>query len=138
MSFVRIDANPSRRQLAVFGVTWLVFLAVVGVIVLSRGGSTAVATSLWGAALVVPAIGWLVPAFMRIVYLGMAYLTFPIGFVVSYVVVSAIYYSVLVPTGMLMRLFGYDPMTRRFDGRAESYWVPRKTDGTPARYFRQF
>jgi len=137
MSLIRIDRNPSRRQLAVFGLVWLVVFAALGGMALSQNGSAAAAV-LWTAAVLIPAIGWLVPSFMRIVYLGMAYLTFPIGLVVSFVILAAIYYAVLTPIGLLMRLVGYDPMCRRRDANAASYWTSREPVDDVRRYFRQF
>ncbi len=138
MRLIQIDHNPSHRQLNVFGVSWLVFFGVVGGIVLKSGGSVLVATVIWGLAGAVPVIGWTVPAFMRIVYIGMAYAAFPIGFIVSYLIMVIVYYLVLTPMGLVMRLFGYDPMNRHFDESTETYWSPRKQDDRLNTYFRQF
>lgn len=138
MSIIKINRNPSRLELTVFGGTWLLFLAVVGGVVWSRGGSRAVVFGVLAAAVVVPLIGWIAPGFMRIVYLGMAYLAFPIGFVVSHLLLAGVYYLVLTPMGLLMRALGHDPMGRRGDAGAQSYWVPRKAREDPDRYFRQF
>jgi hypothetical protein len=87
---------------------------------------------------VVPILGWLVPAFMRLVFVGMSYVAWPIGFVVSHLVLAAVYYLVLTPVGLVMRLLGYDPMRRGFDREAASYWVERPAAAEPRRYFRQF
>jgi hypothetical protein len=137
MSLIRIEHNPTRRQLNAFGLIWLVFFGVLGGVVASRGGSTVAAGGWWVAAVVVPAIGWLAPRFMRIVYLGMAYAAYPLGFAISHVLLAAVYYLVLTPTAMVMRVLGYDPMSRRFDPSAESYWVPREAEKDVTRYFRQ-
>ena len=138
MSIIQIDHNPSRRQLNVFGIIWLVFFGVVGGIVLKNSGSMPMATVIWGLALTVPVVGWIMPAFMRIIYVGMVYATFPIGFVVSYLILAIVYYLVLTPTGLVMRLFGYDPMNRNFDGSTDTYWCSRKQDDSLNRYFSQF
>ena len=54
-------------------------------------------------------------------------------------VLALVYYLVVTPIGLIMRLFGYDPMTRRRDCEFESFWVPRgKGDRGPESYFRQF
>ena len=63
-----------------------------------------------------------------IIYLGMAYAAFPIGLVISHAILAAVYYAVLTPIGLLMHLVGRDPMRRRFDPQAESYWIERKPD----------
>jgi hypothetical protein len=140
MAVIQINTNPTRRQLNLFGVIWLVFFAAVGTVLRLKGHPPVVSTLLWSVAGVVPVIGWLVPAFMRLVYLGMSYLAWPIGFVVSHVILALVYYLIFTPIGLVMRLFGYDPMARRFDPEATTYWQRREpADGVaPARYFRQF
>ena len=58
---------------------------------------------------------------------------------VSHVVLALVYYLVFVPIGLLMRLFGYDPMKRGFDPEAATYWTARDPKASePKRYFRQF
>ena len=138
MRLIQIDHNPSSRQLNVFGVIWLVFFAIVGAVLLKNGSSVRVATLVWGIASMVPAVGWIVPGFMRFIYIGMAYAAFPIGFVISYLIMVVVYYLVLTPIGLVMRLFGYDPMNRHFDGSADTYWCPREQDDSLNTYFRQF
>ena len=139
MSIVQINRNPSRRQLNQFGFVWLGFLVLFGVIAFFKFDNPGVARWLWLAAVVVPVLGWLVPAFMRLVFLGMSYLAWPIGFVVSHVVLAVVYYLVLTPIGLLTRLFRYDSMKRTFDREVTSYWVERSPEAVdPKRYFRQF
>jgi hypothetical protein len=137
MTLIRIDRNPPRRQLALFGASWLVFFGLLGAM-LYDAGRWWPAAALWSVAVTVPAVGWLVPAVLRLAYLGTAYAGFPIGYVVSHVLLAAIYYLVLTPTGLVMRLCGRDPLCRRFDREASSYWQPRRADERLARYFRQF
>jgi ABC-type uncharacterized transport system permease subunit len=139
VGIVSINRDPSRRQLNQFGFIWLGFLAVFGGIAWYRFENPTVATWLWIAAVAVPVVGWLVPPFMRLVFVGMSYLAWPIGFVVSHVVLAVVYYLVLTPIGLLMRLVGYDPMTRRAGDAGSSRWVARSTDNRGIeRYFRQF
>ena len=138
MRLIKIDHDPSHRQLNVFGVIWLVFFGVVGGIVLKNSGSMLVATVIWGLAMAVPIIGLTVPAFMRIVYIGLAYAAFPIRFVVFYLIMAIVYYLLMTPIGVVMWLFGYDPMNRHFDESTDTYWRPRKQDDSLNTYFRQF
>jgi len=138
MNLIQIDHDPSRRKLAVFGVCWLLLCGILGAIVLSRTGCGPAAAAIWATALLVAVSGWIVPRLMRIVYLGMAYATLPVWLVVSPVVLAVVYYLVLTPTGLLMRLLGYDPMHRRFDRDAKTYWFPREQPDDVSRYFRQF
>jgi len=139
MSVVQINKNPTRRELNQFGFIWLGFLVLFGAVAYFKFDSPLAARWLWVASVLVPVIGWLVPAFMRLVFLGMSYLAWPIGFVVSHVVLAVVYYLVLTPIGLLTRLFGYDSMKKKFDRDAESYWIDRSAEAVdPKRYFRQF
>ena len=139
MSIIRINRHPSLKQLNQFGLIWLGFLAFFGAVAWFRLDSPRLAEGLWVAAVVVPVIGWLAPPFMRLVFLGMSYAAWPIGFVVSHVVLALVYYVVVTPIGLIMRLFGYDPMTRRTNPSQESYWVERDSKSRgPGSYFRQF
>lgn len=49
--------------------------------------------------------------------------------VVNPIVLGVIFYVVLTPMGVLMRLRGRDPMQRRLDPQSTSYWVHRKPPG---------
>jgi hypothetical protein len=139
MAVIEINTRPTRRQLDQFGLIWLVFFAVLGAVARFRWHAPGGSTAIWCAAVAVPAIGWLVPGFMRWVYVGMSYLAWPIGFVVSHVVLALVYYVVLTPIGLVARVLGYDAMQRRGGADRDSYWVERPADGAaPRRYFRQF
>ena len=135
---IRIEHNPSGRQLTVFGLCWLAAFGILGGMAWLKTGLSATVCMTWIIAVLVPAIGLLWPSVLRIVYLLLAYLTFPIGFVVSYLILAVVYYLVLTPIGLVMRLTGYDPMQRRFDRDATTYWTPRKQDESTEQYFRQF
>jgi hypothetical protein len=139
VSIIRINRNPSPKQLNQFGFVWLAFLSFFGVLAWFRLHEPGLAKALWAAAVVVPVIGWLAPSFMRMVFLGMSTAAWPIGFVVSHVVLALVYYLVLAPIGVVMRLFGYDPMARQTGSAGASFWVARQTGGgKPESYFRQF
>jgi hypothetical protein len=49
--------------------------------------------------------------------------------VVSPIVLFLLYATVFVPVGALMRARKYDPMRRRREPEAPSYWIPREPPG---------
>lgn len=81
---------------------------------------------------------WVVPSLGRRVWVGWMLAAFPIGWTISHAVLAAVYYLVLTPIGLLMRLVGRDPMRRRLDPRAETYWIEREGRRDSTSYFRQF
>ena len=51
---------------------------------------------------------------------------------------AAIYYLVITPIGVIMRVCGYDPMQRRYDRNAKTYWKRRENQDDTKRYFKQY
>ena len=62
----------------------------------------------------------------------------PVAFVLQRLLLGAFFYLVLAPVGVAMRLCGRDPLKRRFDPAAASYWEPGRTQRDMRRYFRQY
>lgn len=81
---------------------------------------------------------WLLPQIARPFYLLWFFVACCVGIVVSNLLIAAFYYLVVTPIGLFMRVLGRDPMKRRFDRNAVSYWTDAEKHVDPKRYFRQF
>jgi len=77
-----------------------------------------------GAALAVLAA--VAPKLLRPLYFVWMTLAVLLGFVMTRVILSVFFFLVLTPVGLIMRLFGHDPLQRRIDRQAASYWIPKK------------
>jgi hypothetical protein len=49
--------------------------------------------------------------------------------IINPLVTAVLFYSVFVPTGLLLRLFGKDMLRLRIDRDAQTYWIPREPPG---------
>jgi hypothetical protein len=49
--------------------------------------------------------------------------------VTSPVLMAVVFYLAVVPTGLVMRAFGKDPLRRKRNPAAASYWIPRVPPG---------
>jgi hypothetical protein len=97
-----------------------------------------VAAALWGTGGVAAGVTWLSAEAGRLLYVGWMLAAQPIGWTLSHLVLGVVYYLVLTPIGLIMRLVGRDPMQRRFDPATDSYWIERAPRTDPSRHFRQF
>jgi len=139
MAVIEINKNPSKKELGWFGVLMAAFFGFVGFMAWRKFDSWTAAQVLWGAGVVMPLVYYAVPPIRRPMYLGWIYATYPIGWVVSHVVLGLIFYVVFSAVGLLLRVFGVDPMTRRLAPEAKTYWNEhRPCDAKPSRYFRQY
>lgn len=69
----------------------------------------------------VPAL--LVPNSLQPVYAGWMRIGHAIGWVNTRIILGLIFYVLVLPMGLVMRLFAKDPMARKFDDSAGSYRV---------------
>ena len=139
MSSLPINWNPSRRELQWFAGLVIPFCAAVAGWWWNRAGGTTGPTILAIIGSMLGLIGLAKPEAIRWLYLGWMIAVWPIGAAVSYVLLALIFFGVIMPIGLLLRLFGSDPMRRSFDRSANSYWIARPSDSTDTqRYFRQF
>jgi hypothetical protein len=136
MSLIRLNRHPTPRDLRVFSTLWFFFLGIFGAIAWRKGAASA-ALAWWSLGTAGGVTGFVFPPAMRWVYLAATYITFPIGFVVSYLILGAVYYLVLAPTGLIMRAFGHDSLSRRFAPDQKTYWKPRAAPKPAQSYFRQ-
>jgi len=148
MSLIKIDWNPDRTMLRRFAVVATVIFAALAGWVAWRSAIVGVDVPQravpWVAGILAALAAWAgvaaaaAPAAIRPVYLALTAIGLPIGFVVSQVVLVGVYYGVLTPIGLILRLAGQDPMRRRFDRSAGTYWDRRDPDVAVERYFRQY
>ena len=103
-----------------------------------RAGSLTAPTVLWSIGGAIFLVYYAVVPMRRLLYLGWMHAIYPIGWTVSHLVLAIVYFLVLTPIGVCMRLLGRDPMQRRLDPSAGTYWIPHDPPGDSARYFRQF
>ena len=144
---IEVNLHPDERILRQFG--WIAlggfgFVALIAwfeVLIFSFGLGDArvpVVAAFGSLGLVSALFSLAYPRANLAVYLGITILTYPIGFVLSYVIMGALFYLIIAPIGLLLRLFGTDPMERRILADAESYWVDAPPQRPSASYFKQF
>ncbi len=137
MALLDVNWKPSQRELKKFAMLWIGFFGLIGVYVLWRHESLRAAVMLWIVAAAGSA-GVVRPSVFRPVYLVWMTLALPIGWTVSHLLLVIVYYVVLTPIGLLMKLVGYDPLQRRLDRSAKSYWITHESPADTAQYFKQY
>jgi hypothetical protein len=138
MALIEIK-DPTEKDLKWFGALMLAFFGIVGGVLSWRGTSANVVYGVWGGGAALVAVYYAVPALQRKIFFGWLYAAYPIGFVVSHVVMAFVYFIVVTPIALVMRVMGRDALGRRLDREAKTYWVENRTaQNDPASYFRQF
>jgi hypothetical protein len=139
MSLIHVNWNPEDRQLKQFA--WIGACASVALAILlhvSKGLDLRWCAVLVSAGCLLGISPWLSLKITRAVYVVLMGATLPIGLVVSFVMLGLFYFLLITPLGLVFRLLGRDPLQRRFDPKAETYWVEHQPPDRPERYFQQF
>jgi hypothetical protein len=134
---IAIQWNPSTKQLRQFAGIWFpAFCGLVGWSIGHKTGHWSEVEIGWVLAGVVSVGGLVLPALIRPIFVGLILLTFPIGWVVSHLLLGLIFYGLVTPMGYILRISGHDPLQLKKPG-GNSVWKTSvgKTDAT--RYLRQ-
>lgn len=121
-----LSAGP--HQLRSFGITLGVVLLIIAAVLYWRdiSGNAAVA----GIGSLFFVTGLMVPKLLRPLYKPWMALALVLGFLMTRVLLTIIFVGLFVPIGLLMRVFGRDPLRRKRNADSETYWIPKRYDGT--------
>jgi uncharacterized membrane protein YraQ (UPF0718 family) len=137
MALLEFDRRPSEQKLRSFGVILAAGLGLAGGLC-HFGSAPAAAPVCWTGAAVVALVWFWVRPLRWAVYLGWVYVTYPLGWLFSHMALAALYFLVLTPIGLVLRVFGRDRRLRRADPGANTYWIRRDSLPTAESHFRQF
>ncbi|MFO7448235.1 MAG: SxtJ family membrane protein [Ignavibacteriaceae bacterium] len=70
--------------------------------------------------------GILIPAHLKTVYKIWMGLAFVLGWLVSRVILTILFFLVLLPVGILAKIFGKKFIDTEIDEKSGSYWIKRK------------
>jgi len=135
--FQHVKWQPDARELRRFAIAMLVGFFVLGV--LSAWRAKAIGTAsivLWSAGAIL-AVATFVPKLGRIAYLAVYLPTSIIGYVVSNVMLTVMFFLVITPLGIVMKLMGKDVLQQRRPDRT-TQWMPVKETKNEESYYRQF
>jgi hypothetical protein len=138
MAMIDINWNPGKRELRQFAGMWLVFFGAIGGYLYWNSGAEGWGPIFATVAGVIGLPGLAIPQLMKPIYVVWMAAAFPIGWTISHLLLGLIYYGLVTPIGLAMRLFGYDPMKRKFEPEARSYWTEHQSDADTSRYFRMY
>ena len=59
-----------------------------------------------------------------------------LGFIIAPIVMGIVFFVVITPTGLIMKIIGKDLLNKRYNNKSKSYWINReKSKGTMKQQF---
>jgi hypothetical protein len=134
---IAIQWNPDRKQLRQFAGIWFpAFCALVGWSIARKTGHWHEVEIGWAIAGIISIAGLVFPPLIRPIFVGLILLTYPIGWVVSHVLLGLIFYGIVTPIGIILRVTGHDPLQINAP-LGNSLWKSPTGKTDPASYLRQ-
>lgn len=141
---IPIDLKPPLAQLRSFGFFAMVGFPLIAVMVLWQflaWQHNPWIYTLYGLGVLCPLLSLTAPRALLPIYVAMMLVAIPIGFVISAILLRAIYYLMFTPLALWFRFRGRDAMNRRLDPDAETYWTDHQDVAAPrgpASYLRLY
>jgi hypothetical protein len=144
---VDLNLNPEPRTLRQFGFIALVAFGLLAAAAYTESflfsfglGSARLAVTgvLLALAVICLLFSLIAPKANRPIYVALTLITYPIGIVMSYVIMALLFFGIIGPTSLVLRLIGKDPLQRRYDRNAQSYWTVSRGTRSKQTYLRQY
>jgi hypothetical protein len=131
--------DTGRKALRSFGlVVGGVFIAIAAVIAWRTGGLGPWGTGLGSVGAVLVLLGLVAPPVLRPVHRVWMGLAVVLGFVMTRVLLSLVFFGLVVPIGLVLRLVGKDLLRLRIDREAGSYWLPKPEAAPPVERLERY
>src|ERR1035438_3890228 len=127
MTWAEIPFRPATKALRQFAVGWLVFFLAFGAHQYLVRHHHGVGLALMGIAAIIGTLGLVKPSLVRWIFVGWMVLAFPIGWLISEVMLLLMFYGVLTPVALLFRMRGRDLLRRSPEPGATTFWFPKDT-----------
>lgn len=124
-----ISARLSPKELRRFGITVAIPLALLAGLGVWRG-HLVLPIVLGGLAILLAGLAVVAPNLLSPVHRVWMQVAYALGWFNTRVLLAIVYFLVMTPIGIVMRLLGRDPLDRRLGDRP-SYWVERRRAGDP-------
>lgn len=115
-------------KLRAFGLSVGAILIGIALLVLWRRDWTPDGLPIWlgapGIGLVL--FGLILPSVLKPIYRVWMGVAFVLGFVMTHVILTIVFYVMITPIGLVMRVFGRDPLNRSIETSSASYWTDKE------------
>lgn len=133
-----MNINYDRKQIRTFGLALAALLTAIGAWKLYKGQGAS-SSVLLIAGFISAASAIFFQPLIKPVYAVMMKLSHTLGWINTRILLGLIFYLMITPTGLVIKLFGKDLLDRSIEPDKSDYWIKReKTKFDKSRYENQF
>ncbi|WP_345685520.1 SxtJ family membrane protein [Novipirellula caenicola] len=135
MALFDLNTDPSSSTKRWFGASLSTLLLIVAYLVQYRAANVSMILAIAG--VMVAVVYYAVPGTRVRLIRAWQYATYPVAWVISHLLLGTVFFGIVLPTGIVLRLLGYDPL-RLKKRNSKSNWMARGDAPEISRYFKQF
>lgn len=128
--------GESKREVRITWIGFAVIFTVIGSIVLYKERNAYIYW--YSAAAFFALFAGIAPMALLPLYRAWTKFAMALAWFNTRLLLAMVFYIVITPIGLAMRLAGKDPMNRKIDPGAQSYWKKREPVNDPASYEKQY
>ena len=129
-------SQPDTHSLRIFGLIWAGVLTAVAMMPVLEGEKMRLWAAMLAMAFAVLSVAWPKVFCVTRIYQGWVRLGNTLGLINSRIILFLMFFVIFTPVGILFRLLRRDPLHRKPDLQAESYFIPRESQ--PGSMHHQF
>lgn len=138
MSLMPTALKPNDRMLRQFAGLWIVFFGLAAIVQGTWSSRQTLAVALGALALTIGPIGLAWPRLIKPIFIGWMVLAYPIGWVVSHLVLALLFYLVFTPVSWAFKIAGRDELRLKSRQQVVTYWQQKPQVLDKSQYLRQF
>jgi hypothetical protein len=128
--------NPQRKDLRQF--SWVLGGALAALSALAWYKGSPAFPYLLGAGSTLALVGTLAPLALRHLYFVWMAIGLTLGTVMTAIILTIVFVVAIIPIGLVMKALGRDPMHRRLDREATTYWIPKEPPGSDRTHYLKY
>ena len=132
-----LPIKPTPRVLRQFAGAWIVFFFALSATALWKRHN-APHSWVFAAIALFGFVGLVKPNALRIPFVVASIVSYPIGWLMSQVILAAMFYCVITPLAVFWRIRGRDPLQLRSQPKQPTFWIKRGPQPSPDRYLKPF
>ncbi len=131
-----MSIGESKREVRITWIGFAVIFTVIGSLLLYRGKWSY--PYFLGAAAFFAFFAAFAPMALLPLYRAWAKFAAALAWFNTRLLLALVFYLIITPMGLTMKITGSDPMKRKIDKDAKSYWVKRDKNNDLSRYEKQY
>jgi len=113
-----------KREWKKFGISLSIILMIIASLLLIKGKEFY--PYLFGAGIFIIILAFLIPILLKPIYILFSYIGFCMGWFITRITLSILFYLILTPIGLISKLFGKHYLDLKFKEDTESCWITKE------------